>query len=96
MTRCTIPLAPEGSRPAPYTVRVHLLGGEKPESGACVLPMALQGREVLKDLDLGKGGRSAVVRTFSGIMAKDELTVSFEGSGRAVALCGIEIAAGHP
>ena len=57
----------------------------------------LQGREVLKNLDIAReagGPNRGVVKEFKGILVKQDLTVTLTPSGGCTpVLCGVEVVA---
>ncbi len=81
-----------------YTVRLHFAETEGAQPGERVFGVAIQGKEVLKDLDIAKeaGGQNrALVKVFAGVGVTSELSVSFTQSpGKAPPLLsGIELIA---
>jgi hypothetical protein len=82
-------LDPGAKRPALYTVRLVFL--EPEEKAGRIFSVTLQGREVLKDVDLLReagGPLRSWVKEFKGVEAAKELRIGF--SGGAV-LSGLEV-----
>jgi len=80
-----------------YTVRLHFVEPDLAAvPGRRVFGIALQGKDVLGELDVVKeagGPRRAIVRQFRGIPAADTLTVTLKPKAGLPVLCGIEIVA---
>ena len=93
------PVVYEPSREPPrrFTVRLHFAEPDDLKPGERVFSVDLQGRRVLKDLDVVKEAgapRTALVKEFKGIEIADELTLTLTPSGAASPLepmiCGLE------
>ncbi len=96
----TLTVAKEDVKPRQYTVRLHFAEVTYLKPGRRVFNVALQGREVLRGLDVVKqagGVNRAVVKGFRGVEIADRLTVSFSQTGQTGSagpvLCGIELVA---
>ncbi|MCX7806194.1 MAG: malectin domain-containing carbohydrate-binding protein, partial [Planctomycetota bacterium] len=77
-----------------FAVRLHFLEPEAMAAGERFFSVAIQGKEVLTDLDVVKeaGGRMrSIVREFGGIRASDSLSVELKPSKGLPVLCGLEI-----
>jgi len=114
LTRLTVPLAlpvmtverPDGVpevRPRvlsdrAYTVRLHFCEPDPLGPGERVFGVSLQGREVLRSLDVAKeagGPDRPVVKEFKGVRARENLVVGLHPAKGSAAplLCGLEIIA---
>jgi len=101
LEKLTIRLGPDGSKPRPYTVRLHFAEPDKEcAAGDRVFDVALQGKTVLRDFDIvAEAGAPlrGVVKEFKGVMVSKELTVKLTPSESArvsaAVLCGVEIVA---
>jgi hypothetical protein len=81
-------------KPSRYTVRLYFAELDDVESGARVQSVSLQGRVVLKDLDLlaGKGQvMQGLVRQFENVEINDVLTLDLDASVGETLINGIEI-----
>jgi outer membrane protein assembly factor BamB len=82
-----------------YTVRLHFVEPDRVKTGQRVFSVSLQGRDVLRDLDIVKetgGVNRSLVKEFNGVVASEELVVRLTPSGGSLAapvLCGIEVVA---
>jgi outer membrane protein assembly factor BamB len=95
-----IGLGDDGKTPRSFTVRLVFAEPEYIKTGERVFDVALQGKVVLKDLDIVRdagGPRHSLVKEFTGIEAAGELAVRLTPSTQAAMhrpiLCGIEIIA---
>jgi len=82
LTPTTQPLRPAGK----YTVSLHFAEPGSAAAGQRIFSVALQGREVLKDLDVaGQAGGALrpLVKTFRGVEVNDALTVTFQPAPNA-------------
>ncbi len=82
--------------PAHYTVRLHFAEPENIQPGQRVFSISIQGKEVLKDLDLVKeagGSNRAIIREFKGIEVSGALAIALTATpgSKPALLCGIEI-----
>jgi outer membrane protein assembly factor BamB len=99
LTRLTVDLG--GDRDDPerlYTIRLHFAELEGAAAGERIFDVSLQGKTVLKDLDIVReagGSLRPLVKEFRGVKVTKELTVSFRPvSGKQGSLLnGIEIIA---
>lgn len=76
-----------------YTVRLVFAEPAKTGPGARVFSVALQGREVLRGLDVAReaGGDSrALVKEFAGIKVFSSLSVDFSATAGESLICGVE------
>jgi hypothetical protein len=80
-----------------YTVRLHFVEPREP-AGRRLFHVSLQGREVLKDLDIAResgGTNRGLVKEFSGIEVNGRLTVALTPAATAAVrepvLCGVEV-----
>jgi hypothetical protein len=76
----------DGAEPAKYTVTLHFAEPEALQPGQRLFSIVLQGRPVLRDLDVAKqagGHHRALVREFKGIKVRDTLEVRLVPSPRA-------------
>jgi len=104
LARCTVPLAQAGTS-GRYTVRLCFAEPDGARAGQRVFDVKLQGRTVLKNLDVSKetGGRpKALVKEVKGIEAAEALTLELEPKGKGAApaampvISGIEIVREEP
>ncbi len=100
LTRCTLPLIGKDDEPRRYTVRLYFAELDDVRPGQRVFSVAIQGREVLTDLDVVReagGPERPVIRQFEGVRVEDGLNVSLMPSPSAAvptaAMCGIEVVA---
>jgi hypothetical protein len=96
LTSLVATLAAGAQEEKPYTVRLCFIEPDGLKPGERVFSVALQGREVLKDLDIAAeagGSKRPLVREFRGIIVKDELTITVTAKAGAPVLCGVEIVA---
>jgi malectin (di-glucose binding ER protein) len=87
---------PTDEPPASYTVRLHFSDPEDVKPGARVFSVAIQGNQVLKDLDVVReagGPRRSLVREFKGVKATEKLQVALSASRGKTLLCGVEVLA---
>jgi beta-galactosidase len=77
-------------------VRLHFIEPDSLKPGARVFSVSLQGREVLKGLDVAReaaGPWRGVVREFRGVEVGDTLTVALSATAGVPVLSGIEVRA---
>jgi outer membrane protein assembly factor BamB len=97
--RVSVMLATGHPRPRSYLVRLHFAEVEHAQPGDRVFSISLQGREVLRRLDVVEEAGApwtAVVKEFRGIQVADTLTLTLSpeaGSSLPPVLCGLEIQA---
>jgi hypothetical protein len=84
----------------PYTVRLYFAETEGAKQGDRVFSVALQGKKVIKNLDITKsagGSNRTLVREFKGIRVKNDLTIALRPAptpaNRKPIICGIEAVA---
>jgi outer membrane protein assembly factor BamB len=76
-----LPLIGKGEAPGVYTVRLFFADAENTKPGERVFAVSLQGKKVLRRLDIVKeagGPNIAVMKEFNGIRVEDVLRVEFE------------------
>jgi hypothetical protein len=100
LSTLSIKLAKDKNEPRKYTVRLYFAEPDGLKAGQRLFDVAVQGREVLKGFDIVKesgGPNRSVMHEFKGVMARDELVLTFRPTpGAAVAVplvCGVEIIA---
>jgi hypothetical protein len=79
-----------------YTVRLHFLEPDGLKPGQRVFSVAVQGRTVVKDLDISKeagGPNRALVREIQGIKVGKELNLTFSAARGVPVLSGVELLA---
>jgi hypothetical protein len=85
------------AQPQRYTVRLYFAEPEDLRPGERPFSVALQGEEVLRDLDVAReagGPRRGLVRQFPGVRVEDQLVVTLHPSGsRPAILSGLEVIA---
>lgn len=98
LTQCTIPLLGEEDAPARYKLRLHLAElDDEVEPGQRVFDVVVQGKPVLKDVDVrraAEASHTAVVHEIDGVEVDSTLTielVSHDGSRRPAVLSALEI-----
>jgi len=98
LTSVTITLDKKAEQDRSYTVALYFVEPEKAQPGERVIDVALQGKQVLVDLDIIKeAGRPnhLIVKEFKGISVRGDLVVTFGPSASAEngapVLCGIAI-----
>jgi hypothetical protein len=86
--------------PQAYTIRLHFAEPAGAKPGERVFDVFLQDQKVLDSFDmaaLAPTPNTAIVREFSGIMAKDDLLIDLKpsaaGAGLQPLICGVEILA---
>lgn len=83
----------------PYTVRLYFAEPDELAAGQRIFTVALQDKPVLEDFDVVRaaGGNSrVVVREFSNVIIKDDLTIRFStaaGASHGPVICGVELIA---
>ena len=79
-----------------YQVNLFFLEPNAGQTGRRLFDVSIQGREVLKDLDVareaGGSGRSLEKR-FNGVLAKDQIEISFRASRGESVICAVEVIA---
>jgi hypothetical protein len=100
LTSLAIQLADKDALPRKYTVRLFFLEPEKVEPGQRVFDVSVQGRIVLRELDVVKeaGGRNrSLVKEFSSVELRDRLVIEFTPQAGAklpsALLSGVEVQA---
>jgi outer membrane protein assembly factor BamB len=85
------------AQPQRYLVRLYFAEPEDLRPGERPFSVALQGEEVLRDLDVAReagGPRRGLVRQFHGIRVEDQLVVALHpGGSRPAILSGLEVIA---
>jgi len=91
----TLRLGKEASSAGPYTVRLYFIEpNDRAKPGERVFSVSLQGREVLKDLDILKEAgepHHEVVKEFKDIAMEGVLTVDLEAARGKALLGGVEL-----
>jgi outer membrane protein assembly factor BamB len=98
LTSLRVVLDKDGDEERTFTVRLHFVEPDNLKPGQRVFSVHLQGREVLKTLDIAKeagGPNRALVKEFAGIRVTDELTIhltpSVDAEVAVAVLCGLEV-----
>ena len=79
-----------------YQVNLFFLEPETGQTGRRIFDVAIQGREVLKDLDVARqagGPQRSLERQFTGVVAKDHIEVSFRAKRGLPLICAVEVIA---
>ena len=79
-----------------YDLRLHFAEPDPVRPGRRVFTVAVEGKPVLKDLDIVKAAGAAqrpLVRELKGVEVAGELNLSFTASKGAPLLCGVEVIA---
>ncbi len=82
----------------PYTVRLHFAEPGDAGPGERVFSVSLQGKEVLRELDIVKAARGpmrGIVRQYKGIKIGRRLELSFTAGSGAPIISGIELVLDH-
>lgn len=92
-----IDLAPKGSKPRRYTVKLYFVEPEAREPGERILAIALNGKTVLPELDIvaeTETPRKVLVKEFNGIEVTETLEVALKAlTNRPTVLSGVEVLA---
>ena len=94
--RCVVPLGDGEEESQKYTVRLHFRELEGSRPGQHVYDVSLQGRQVVKGLDIAAEAgpeRKAVVKEIRGVSASGELEVTLSAREGLPSICGMEILA---
>ncbi|MEK6237458.1 MAG: malectin, partial [Planctomycetales bacterium] len=86
----------EPAKPRSFTVKLYFAEPDDAEQGARIFDVAVQGKNVLKNFDVAQatgGARKTVVQEFPGILADQEITISFTAKKGVPVLSGVEIIA---
>ena len=97
LQQCAIPVAAAGDPPARFTVRLLFAETENDKAGGRVFDVKLQGRTVLKGLDIFKeagGAQRALVKEFKGVEAGETLLLEFVPQGKASAPAAMPLVSG--
>lgn len=97
----TVTLSKGSLEATKYTVRLYFAEPDNAKEGERVFDVKVQSRPALKAFDIVKvagGPNRGVVREFTGVVALDTLTISFQAAqgSRGAVLCGVEIVAEQP
>ena len=90
----TVTLSPIPTKERSYTVRLYFLEPDDNRPAQRVFDVSLQGKPVLKELDVAKaatGNNRAIVREFKGIQASTTMTIELDAIEGRTLLSGIEI-----
>jgi putative pyrroloquinoline-quinone binding quinoprotein/malectin (di-glucose binding ER protein) len=89
--KLSVRLAPDGVKLPPYTVRLHFREPSGMRPGARVFSVAVQGRAVIKDLDIaGDSPHGHLVKQVDGVTDCNVLTIELTPSKGSPVLCGVE------
>ncbi|MBP89986.1 MAG: hypothetical protein CMJ64_25300 [Planctomycetaceae bacterium] len=97
LTRFSIPLLGADDVPTEYTLRLHFAPDTGSETGGQVCNVTIQGKRVLKNLDVLAEKEARVVREFTGVQVTDNLVVELTpvngttDSPRLPVVCGVEV-----
>lgn len=94
LSELAIRLVPPGQPAQRYRVRLHLLEpSDRAKAGERVFSIALQGKDVVTDLDLVReaGPCTALVRDVAGVEVPGELSISLRAKTGKTVLCGVEM-----
>ena len=79
-----------------YQVNLFFLEPGSGKTGQRIFDVAIQGREVLKDLDVALqagGAQRSLERQFTGVLAKDHIEVAFRATRGQPLICAVEVIA---
>jgi len=96
LTAMTVPVNEPGGSGGKYTVRLHFAEIEDVKSGQRVFDVKLQGKTVLRNLDIAAeagGTKRPVVKEFKGVRIAGDLTLAVKARKGRPRLCGLEIVA---
>ncbi|MCP3885205.1 MAG: hypothetical protein GY700_06970 [Propionibacteriaceae bacterium] len=89
--KLTVRLAPDGDKLRPYTVRLHFREPSGALPGARVFSVAVQGKMVLKDMDIARRSRHGhLVEEVKGVTGCNTLTIELTPTKGQPVLCGVE------
>lgn len=101
ITSLTLTLDREADADRVYSVSLYFVEPDRVQAGERVFSVALQGQDVVKDLDIVKEAGAplrAVVKQLTGVRAQNDLRIELKPSATArvkePVLCGVEVAAG--
>lgn len=90
----TITLSSTPTKEKTYTVRLYFLEPDEKQPGERVFDVSLQGKPVLRELDVVKeanGANRAIVREFKGVLASTSLNIELKAIKGRTLLSGVEI-----